>query len=163
MAVNKRTRRSASPSPRSLEEYLVLPYRLEISGDGANGFVVSYPELPGCFTQVEQFDRVMPMARVILTGWLEIALEDGRAIPLPGQREHYGGRVLVRMPTSLHCWLAETAAAENVSLNARIVSLLSVGRGSHTVSRRLDELSAKLDLLQEQRVEPSPAAIRSVS
>ena len=37
------------------------------------------------------------------------------------------GRVLVRMPPSLHAVLAERAAAEGVSVNALIVALLAGG------------------------------------
>lgn len=162
-ATNKRARRTAPPAPTSLDEYLALPYRLEVIGDGSGSFVVSYPELPGCFTQVERFDAILPVAREILTGWLEIALEDGQAIPLPRHTENYGGRILVRMPKSLHRWLAETAAEDNVSLNAHIVSLLAEGQGAHHLSRRVDELSTKLDALQEQRTESRSTAIRSVS
>jgi antitoxin HicB len=153
----------ANAPPATLDDYLALPYRLEIVGDGSETFVVSYPELPGCFSQVEAFEDVRPVARELLTGWLEIALEDGQPIPLPRQTEDYGGRVLVRMPKSLHRWLVETAEEENVSLNARIVSLLASSRGSQALSQHLDQISAKLDALQEQRAEPRSTAIRSVT
>lgn len=154
---------AASPPPTSLADFLALPYQLEIMGDGTGTFVVSYPELPGCFTQIERFEDAMPAAREILLGWLTIALEDGARIPLPRQTAGYGGKVLVRMPKSLHRWLAETAARESVSLNARIVSLLAAGQGEHAVAVRLDELAAKLDSLHEQREAQRATAIRSVS
>ena len=36
---------------KTLNEYLTLPYRMEIVEDRAEGgFVVSYPDLPGCIT-----------------------------------------------------------------------------------------------------------------
>ncbi len=36
---------------RSLDEYMKLPYKLEIMPDpDESGFVASYPELPGCIT-----------------------------------------------------------------------------------------------------------------
>jgi len=163
VSAKKRTPKTASPAPITLDDYLGVPYQLELVGDGSGTFVVSYPELPGCFTQIERFEDALPTAREILTGWLSIALEDGEHIPLPRQTEDYRGRVLVRMPKSLHRWLAETAEQENVSLNARIVSLLSAGWGDYAVSRRLDELSAKIDTLHEERPGPRSTATRSVS
>ena len=36
---------------RTIDEYLALPYRMEITPDkDEGGFVVSYPDLPGCIT-----------------------------------------------------------------------------------------------------------------
>ena len=36
---------------KTLNEYLALPYRIEIVEDrNEGGFVVSYPDLPGCIT-----------------------------------------------------------------------------------------------------------------
>ena len=36
---------------KTLNEYLTLPYRMEIVEDhDEGGFVVSYPDLPGCIT-----------------------------------------------------------------------------------------------------------------
>lgn len=36
---------------KTLEEYMKLPYRLEIVPDTEEtGYVASYPELPGCFS-----------------------------------------------------------------------------------------------------------------
>lgn len=46
-------------------------------------------------------------------------------IPLPSSDNSYSGKLLVRMPKSLHRRLAETAEREGVSLNQYIVSLLS--------------------------------------
>jgi hypothetical protein len=45
----------------------------------------------------------------------------------PSEEEHYGGRVLVRMPISLHRDLVEAARAERVSLNQFVCALLASG------------------------------------
>lgn len=109
----------------TLEEYLALPYRLEITPSEHGGFVVRYPELLGCVTQVERIDDAIPMAREILTGWLEIALEDGVEIPIPRTTDSYSGKFIIRMPKSLHRDLAERAETEGVSLNHYAVSVLA--------------------------------------
>jgi antitoxin HicB len=57
--------------------------------------------------------------------WIETAYEAGDDIPLPSNDDSYSGKLLVRMPKSLHRRLAETAENEGVSLNQYIVSLLS--------------------------------------
>lgn len=161
MATAKQSVRAA---PVSLEDYLALPYRLEIIGDGDGTFLVRYPELPGCFTQIDNLADAGAMAREILAGWLTIALDDGATIPLPAsEAERFGGRVLVRMPKSLHRSLVETAKAEQVSLNAQIVSMLAADRTQHGLQRRLDEIGAKLDRLLHQEPERQAGAIGSVS
>lgn len=131
--------------PMSFEEYLALPYRLEIVPDEYGGYVVRYPELPGCATQVERLDEAIPMAREILAGWLEVALEDAVDIPLPRQSERYSGKFLVRMPKSLHRRLAEGAEWEGISLNSYVSSLLARGDALARIERRLDDLNCRPD------------------
>lgn len=44
---------------KTIEEYMALPYRLEIYPDpDEGGFVGAYPELPGCLTIGEAMEEV---------------------------------------------------------------------------------------------------------
>ena len=44
---------------KTLNDYLAMSYRMEIVEDkDEGGFVVSYPELPGCITCGETIDQV---------------------------------------------------------------------------------------------------------
>ena len=48
---------------KTLNEYLALPYRMEIVGDhDEGGFVVSYPDLPGCITCGETVESAVANA-----------------------------------------------------------------------------------------------------
>jgi len=69
--------------------------------------------------------------------WLEAAYEHGDEIPLPSTEREYSGRVLVRMPKSLHRRLDEEAKAEGVSLNQYIVSLLAERSSLRALKREL--------------------------
>lgn len=51
------------------------------------GFVVSVPDLPGCWTQGETRDEALAMARDAIDGYLETLRELGRPIPT-SEREH---------------------------------------------------------------------------
>jgi predicted HicB family RNase H-like nuclease len=55
--------------------------------------------------------------------------EEGWALPEPRTVRTYSGQFRVRLPGSLHAWLAETAEAEGVSLNTFVVAKLSEARG----------------------------------
>ena len=45
---------------RSIEEYMRLPYRMEVIPDTAEGgFVVRFPELPGCLTCADSLEEAV--------------------------------------------------------------------------------------------------------
>lgn len=68
----------------SLEYYLSLQYPIEVYKDNeCGGFVVLFPDLPGCFTQIESLDELEYMADDARKGWIKVAYEDGQDIPLP--------------------------------------------------------------------------------
>ena len=63
---------------KTLNEYLALPYRMEIVEDREEGgYVVSYPDLPGCLTCGETIESAVENARDAKRVWLEAALEEG--------------------------------------------------------------------------------------
>ena len=93
---------------KTLNEYLALPYRMEIVEDREEGgYVVSYPDLPGCLTCGETIESAVENARDAKRVWLEAALEEGVSIPMPDSLEDYSGQFKLRLPRSLHRALAE--------------------------------------------------------
>jgi predicted RNase H-like HicB family nuclease/DNA-binding XRE family transcriptional regulator len=52
--------------------------------DGA--FVVTFPDAPGCVTQVDRIDALLPMATDALAGWLDATLDAGDVVPAPSVR-----------------------------------------------------------------------------
>ena len=78
---------------KTLNEYLALPYRMEIVEDREEGgYVVSYPDLPGCLTCGETIESAVENARDAKRVWLEAALEEGVSIPKPDSLEDYSGQ-----------------------------------------------------------------------
>ncbi len=136
----------ASRAQHSLDDLLSrqYPFRVIPSRDGVD-YVIEFPDLPGCMTQVESLDDVGQVADEIRTLWIETAFEDGDAIPPPSYPEEYSGKVLVRMPRSLHRRLVESANREGVSLNQTIITILSSGEAAALMSRRLDMLEDRLN------------------
>lgn len=121
---------------KTLSEYLDLPYRMEVDEDREEGgYVVSFPELPGCLTCGESVEAALENARDAKRAWLEAALEEGMEIPEPGALSAYSGQFKLRLPKSLHRLLAEEARREGVSMNQYCVYLLSKnapgGQGGH--------------------------------
>ena len=111
---------------KTLNEYLTLPYRMEIVEDhDEGGFVVSYPDLPGCITCGETVESAVANAQDAKRAWLEAALEDGIPIREPDDLESYSGQFKLRIPKSLHKSLTEHAKREGISMNQYCVYLLS--------------------------------------
>ena len=111
---------------KTLNEYLAMPYRMEIVEDrDEGGFVASYPDLPGCITCGETVEAAVANAQDAKRAWLEAALEDGITIQEPDDLERYSGQFKLRIPKSLHRSLSEHAKREGVSMNQYCVYLLS--------------------------------------
>lgn len=111
---------------KKIDEYMALPYRLEILPDTAEGgFVASYPELPGCITCADTMEAVIANALDAKRAWLEAALESGIYIPEPSAVEKYSGQFKLRIPKSLHRSLAENSQRQGISMNQYCLYLLS--------------------------------------
>ena len=126
-------------SRKPLEHYLDLQYPFVVHADPDGGYVIVYPDLPGCLSQAETLDEIPVMAEDARTGWIETEYEEGRNIPEPSHQE-YSGKFNVRIPKSLHRALADAAAQDGVSLNQYVVMLLSSGNAQMQIERELKHL-----------------------
>ena len=117
---------------KTLNEYLAMPYRMEIVEDREEGgFVVSFPELPGCITCGETLETAVANAQDAKKAWLEAALADGVTIQEPDSLEKYSGQFKLRMPRSRHRALAEHSQQEGISMNQYCVYLLAKNDALH--------------------------------
>ena len=111
---------------KTFEEYMKLPYKLEIVPDTEeSGFVASYPELPGCITCGESIADVVANAEDAKKEWILAALEDGVNIAEPETADSYSGQFKLRIPKSLHMTLSVNARKEGISMNQYCIYLLS--------------------------------------
>ncbi len=111
---------------KTLNDYMAMSYRMEVVEDKTeSGFVVSYPDLPGCITCGETVESAIANALDAKKAWIEAALEEGIEIPEPDSIEDYSGQFKLRIPKSLHRLLAEHSKREGISMNQYCVYLLS--------------------------------------
>ena len=109
---------------KTLNDYMAMSYRMEIAGDkDEGGFVISYPDLPGCITCGETVESAVANALDAKKAWIEAALEDGAVIHEPDSLEDYSGQFKLRIPRSLHRSLAEHSKREGISMNQYCVYL----------------------------------------
>lgn len=111
---------------KTLNEYLKLPYKMEIIPDTEEGgFTVSFPELPGCITCGNTLSAALDNAADAKSAWIETAMKDGLSIPEPDALNDYSGQFKLRIPKSLHKQLSEHSKMEGISMNQYCLYLLS--------------------------------------
>lgn len=111
---------------KTLNDYMAMSYRMEIVEDkDEGGFVVSYPDLPGCVTCGETLESAIANAADAKKEWIIAALESDMKIQEPDQLEDYSGQFKLRIPKSLHKSLAEHSKREGISMNQYCVYLLA--------------------------------------
>ena len=111
---------------KTLNDYMAMSYRMEIVEDkDEGGFVVTYPDLPGCITCGKTLEAAVANAADAKKAWIEAALEEGIEIQEPDSLEEYSGQFKLRIPRSLHRMLAEHSKREGISTNQYCVYLLS--------------------------------------
>ena len=73
---------------KTLNEYMEMSYRMEIVEDkDEGGYVVSYPDLPGCITCGENVESAVANALDAKRTWIEEGIE----IHEPDSLEDYSG------------------------------------------------------------------------
>ncbi len=111
---------------KTFEEYMKLPYRMEVIPDAdEGGYAVQFPELPGCVTCADTMEQALQNAIDAKKAWIQAALEDGYPIPEPVNLDAYSGQFKLRIPKSLHQQLSEHAKQEGISMNQYCLYLLT--------------------------------------
>lgn len=111
---------------KTLNDHLEMSYRMEIMEDrDEGGYVVSYPDLPGCITCGDTIESAVRNAEEAKKVWMEAAIQDGIKIQEPDSLENYSGQFKLRIPRSLHRLLSEHSKKEGISMNQYCVYLLS--------------------------------------
>jgi predicted RNase H-like HicB family nuclease len=104
------------------------PYRISIARgrDAAEGheWTAQADELPGCQAHGDTVEEAVLAIGDAIDEWIEHALADGREVPDPRTSGSYSGRLMLRMPRSLHAELSGAAERDGVSLNQFIASSL---------------------------------------
>jgi predicted RNase H-like HicB family nuclease len=120
----KTTGRSSSV----VERYLELPYHITLVQDGEQDggkWIAAAEELPDCTSRGETAEEAIAGMRNAMAEWISAALGEGRDIPEPRTATSHSGRLLLRMPRTLHAALTQAAERENVSLNQFITDSLA--------------------------------------
>ena len=104
------------------------PFELRpLTNDEGGGWLVVYPDLPGCMSDGETPEEAMHNGKDALAAWLRAAEDAGREVPQPGDLP--SGKFIARVPRSVHARLTARAKQEGVSMNALVSTYLAESLG----------------------------------
>jgi antitoxin HicB len=112
----------------AVERYLDLPYHITLVQDGEEDggkWIAAAEELPDCSSRADSAEDAIAGLKGAMATWIDAALKEGRDIPEPRSETTPSGRLLLRMPRTLHAALTKAAERENVSLNQFITDSLA--------------------------------------
>ena len=79
---------------KNAKYYNSLPYKMVITPDSEEGgYVISYPDLPGCITCADTLEEALENASDAKLTWIEAALESGTEIHEPNSLDDYSGKL----------------------------------------------------------------------
>jgi predicted RNase H-like HicB family nuclease len=96
--------------------------------DTDEGYISIAPDLPGCSAFGETPEESLHELQDAIQAWISAAKKVGNPIPPPSSRQQEelpSGKVLLRLPKTLHAQIIDRAARDGSSLNTCVVMLLS--------------------------------------
>ena len=112
-------------SNRELDEYqfTVRP----LSSDEGGGYLVEYPDIPGCMSDGETIEEAITNGREALRDCLEVFRESGHRLPKPNIE---AAQWRQRLPRTLYAKLTRQAQLEGVSINSFVTAIIAEAVGS---------------------------------
>jgi len=124
--------------PYRFEEYMheIAP----LSEEDGGGFLISFPDLPGCMSDGETIEEAVANGRDAFTAWITAVADQGKSIPKPTAKPtemlEVSGKFVARLPKSLHARLVVRAKQEGVSLNTLVLAFIAEGLGQKETRSR---------------------------
>jgi antitoxin HicB len=110
---------------RNLDQY-ELTIR-PLSKEEGGGYLVEYPDIPGCMSDGETVEEAIAHGREALLDCLEVFQESGRKIPRPSIA---AAQWRQRLPRTLYSKLTKQAENEGVSINSLVTAIIAEAVGA---------------------------------
>jgi antitoxin HicB len=109
---------------RNLDQYqfTVRP----LSSEEGGGYLVEYPDIPGCMSDGETIEEAITNGREALRDCIDVFRESGRKIPKPSIE---AAQWRQRLPRTLYLKLTKQAENEGVSINSLVTAIIAEAIG----------------------------------
>lgn len=134
-----------------------MPYPVTLVHEEGE-WLATIDALPGCTARGATPDEAIERASEAMDAWLVTARREGKDVPEPKTSQSHSGRLLLRMPQTLHAELARTAEREHVSLNQFITDALAGALGWRTTGRKAQVTRQVRGLGDDQVAPRTPAS-----
>lgn len=131
-------------------------YFARISRQRGGGYLVEFPDLPGCLTDGDTVEKALENAREALSGWLFVAIKHGDQLPVPRVRRGHGfHRIvadldvvipLVILSARKRRRLTQGAVAEALGISQQAYRKFEIPGQSNPTLKTLSRLSEVLGL-----------------
>jgi predicted RNase H-like HicB family nuclease len=113
-------------------EYLKQPYGRVVVPEDDGTFRAEIVEFPGCIAVGDTAAEALANLESVAESWLQATIAKGLHVPEPIENTEFSGKLVVRLPKTLHKKAAHAAAREGVSLNQFIVSCIAEQVGARS-------------------------------
>jgi antitoxin HicB len=116
---------------RNLDQYqfTVRP----LSKDEGGGYLVEYPDIPGCMSDGETIEEAIRNGREALRDCVEVFEQSGRRLPKPSIE---AAQWRQRLPRTLYGKLTRQAEDEGVSINSLVTAIIAEAIGARQAPSR---------------------------
>jgi antitoxin HicB len=110
---------------RNLDQYqfTVRP----LTKDEGGGYLVEYPDIPGCMSDGETIAEAIVNGREALRDCIDVFRKSGRMLPKPSVE---AAQWRQRLPRTLYSKLTKQAEIEGVSINSLVTAIIAEAIGS---------------------------------
>ena len=98
-----------------------------LSKDEGGGYLVEYPDVPGCMSDGETVEEAISNGREALRDCMEVFKESGRKRPQPTIK---AAQWRQRVPRTLYSKLTKQAENEGVSINSLVTAIIAEAIGA---------------------------------
>lgn len=139
-------------TPR-FEDY---PFEMRrLSEEEGGGILIAFPDLPGLISDGETYEEAIRNGREAFEEWMEGWREMGRKVPLPNTDDNIDpARFVLRMPHSMHLRVMTTAAAEGVSANLLLTTIIAEGIAVRAPRKSIAEPRARYRAKSQAKAAP---------
>ena len=100
-----------------------------LTAEEGGGFLISYSDFSDCISDGETVDEALANGRDALKSTVTALKAKGLPVPAPNGGGVASGKLVARVPKTVHAQLTSRAKAEGVSLNALVLTFIAEGLG----------------------------------
>jgi antitoxin HicB len=104
-----------------------------LSKEEGGGYLVEYPDIPGCMSDGETVEEAIANGREALRDCIAVFRKSGRNVPKPGIE---AAQWRQRLPRTLYLKLTKQAESEGVSINSLVTAIIAEAIGSKLAEKR---------------------------